>query len=367
MEKAPFRYDIVGSFLRPERLKKAREDYFNQHITKEELTVIENEEIKKLIDKQKSMGLKAVTDGEFRRRWWHLDFIQALNGITVYDKVTTGFQGKEMNVQGSFISSPISFNEHHPFLEHFHITQEIAEDALVKQTIPGPNMIYLDSLILSPQYKEHPVYVDIADFKKDLIETYQRAILAFYEAGCRYLQLDDTSWGALFSSVFRERIEACGFDPDQLIKEFGDITEAALEVKPSDMVITFHICKGNFQSSWLYEGFYDIIAERLFSIDAFDGFFLEYDDERSGDFSPLKYIRHQKVVLGLITTKTAELEDKETIKNRILEASQYLPLEQLCLSPQCGFASTQEGNHITLQQQWAKLEHVITIAKEIFE
>ena len=367
MDRAPFKYDIVGSFLRPERLKKAREDYFNHIITKEELTVIENEEIKKLIDQQKNLGLKAVTDGEFRRRWWHLDFIQALNGITVYDKVTTGFQGKEMKVQGSYISSSISFNEKHPFLEHFRLTQKIAGDTLVKQTIPGPNMIYLDALILSPQYKENPVYSDLADFRKDLIETYQKAILAFYDAGCRYLQFDDTSWGALFSSVFREKIEACGYQPDQLIKEFGDITEAALKVKPRDMVITFHICKGNFQSSWLYEGFYDVIAERLFSIDAFDGFFLEYDDERSGDFSPLKYIRNQKVVLGLITTKTADLEDKEAIKQRIMEASQYVPLEQLCLSPQCGFASTQEGNHITQQQQWAKLEHVIAIANEVFE
>lgn len=365
MSKIPFRFDQVGSLLRPKSLKEAREKFKKGEITKEELTAVEDKEIIEVIKKQKEIGLKAVTDGEFRRRWWHLDFIAGLNGITVYDFETTAF-GIKTEAQGTYVSDKLSFNSSHPFIDHFKFTQKHAGKTIAKQTIPGSNMIYLDSFILSKQYNENPVYTDKADFIKDLITTYQEAIQAFYDAGCRYLQLDDTSWGALFDDRFRKLIASNGYDPNELIQEFGDITEEVLKNKPVDLDVTFHFCKGNFQSKWLYNGSYETIAKRLLSIDEFSGFFLEFDDERSGSFEPLRYIGNQKVVLGLITTKTPTLENKEEVKLRIYEASQIVPIKQLCLSPQCGFSSTHEGNKVTEEDQWNKLKLVIDIANEVF-
>lgn len=365
-KQAPFRYDIVGSFLRPAGLKAAREQFAAGEISRETLTQTENEAIKTLIQQEKEAGLRAVTDGEFRRRWWHLDFLAGLNGITVYDFETAGFGVKKM-MQNTYLSSPISFNADHPFLEHFRFTQQAAGDALVKQTIPGPNMVTLDSVVLAAQYKAAPVYPDLDALAADLAKTYQDAIRAFYDAGCRYLQLDDTSWGALFSQRFRDRIESCGYNPDHLIDVFGDITTEALKGRPADMAITTHMCKGNFMSHWLYEGTYDSIARRLLAIEGFDGFFLEYDDERSGGFEPLRYLKGQKLVLGLVTTKSGTLEDPERIRARIAEAAKVVPLEQLCLSPQCGFSSTQEGNAIEGASQWKKLRLVKEIAQSVWD
>jgi len=366
MSKIPFRYDQVGSLLRPKELKEAREQFKNGEITKEDLKIIEDREIIKVIEKQKSIGLKAVTDGEFRRRWWHLDFIAGLNGITVYDFETTAF-GITTEAQGTYVSDKLSFNPNHPFIDHFKFTKQHAGNAIAKQTIPGPNMIYLDSFILSKQYHEKPVYSNNLNFIDDLVKTYQEAIQAFYDAGCRYLQLDDTSWGALFDDRFRKLISSNGYDPNELIEQFGDITEKVLANKPADLDVTFHFCKGNFQSKWLYNGSYETIAKRLLSIKEFAGFFLEFDDERSGSFDPLRFIGNQKIVLGLITTKTPELENKEEVKLRIYEASQIVPIKQLCLSPQCGFSSTHEGNKVTEEDQWNKLKLVIEIAEEVFK
>ncbi|WP_430601756.1 5-methyltetrahydropteroyltriglutamate-homocysteine methyltransferase [Enterococcus sp. DIV0724b] len=362
----PFRYDIVGSFLRPESLKNARDAFANSKITKEQLIQIEDQTIIDLIEKQKKIGLHAITDGEFRRRWWHLDFIASLNGITVYDFQTTAF-GIATQAQGTYVSGPLSFPKDHPFLEHFRFTQKHAAPVLAKQTIPGPNMIFLDSLILSKQYNENPIYNSLEAFKKDLITTYQEAIQAFYDAGCRYLQLDDTSWGGLFDDRFRDMITVNGLDADQLLSDFQEVTEKSLANKPADLAVTFHFCKGNFQSHWLYNGSYETITKNLFSIEAFDGFFLEYDDERSGGFEPLKDLRDQRIVLGLVTTKKGQLEDTADIIKRIEEASQIVPLDQICLSPQCGFASTHEGNHLTEEDQWKKIELVKTIAEAIWQ
>lgn len=362
----PFRFDIVGSFLRPERLKQARADFANGKLTQAELTNIEDQEIATLIAKQKEIGLHAVTDGEFRRRWWHLDFIAGLNGITVFDFQTEAF-GIKTAAQGTYVSGPLSFPENHPFLAHFLFTQEQATPALAKQTIPGPNMIFLDSVILSKHYQEQPAYQDLEDFKIALIQTYKEAIQAFYAIGCRYLQLDDTSWGGLFDTRFREKITAAGYDPDQLLLDFQEITQEILADKPADLAVTFHFCKGNFQSHWLYNGTYDKIAQHLFAIEKLDGFFLEYDDDRSGSFAPLKYLGQQRLVLGLLTTKSGVLESPEAIVARIKEATNYVPLEQLCLSPQCGFASTHEGNHLTEAQQWEKLRLLKTIAESVWQ
>ncbi|MGC6768521.1 5-methyltetrahydropteroyltriglutamate--homocysteine S-methyltransferase [Enterococcus sp. LJL51] len=365
MTTIPFRYDQVGSLLRPQALKDAREKFKEGIISKKELTQIEDQEIIKVIEKQKKIGLQAVTDGEFRRRWWHLDFIAGLAGITVYDFETTAF-GITTEAQGTYVSGKLAFDKNHPFLEHFKFTQKHAGKIIAKQTIPGPNMIYLDSFILSKHYHENPVYKEKSEFIKDLISTYKEVVQSFYDAGCRYLQLDDTSWGGLFDERFRGLIQQNGYEPDELIQEFGDITEAILVDKPADMAVTFHFCKGNFQSHWLYNGSYDTIAERLLKIEQFDGFFLEFDDERSGSFDPLKNIKNQRIVLGLVTTKTPELEDKKQLIERINEASRFVSLNQLCLSPQCGFSSTHEGNKVSEDDQWAKLQLVVETAKDVW-
>ncbi|MWV42078.1 5-methyltetrahydropteroyltriglutamate--homocysteine S-methyltransferase [Paenibacillus sp. HJL G12] len=363
----PFRADQVGSFLRPQTLKEAKAKYNEGRITKEELRSIEDAEIMKLVDKQKAVGLTAVTDGEFRRTWWHLDFIEALQGIEVYDLNASGlFHGAMSKAKGYTVASKLGFPADHPFLEDFKFLKQAAGDLVAKFTIPGPNMIFYSGVINSQKYADNPSYASLEDVAKDIVQVYRDAIQAFYDAGCRYLQLDDTSWGALFSDDFRDKIKAKGFDPDELVKQFADITIDAVANKPEDMAITIHICRGNFKSSWLYEGGYEPIAKELFSRVNVDGFFLEYDSDRAGDFKPLRHIKDQRVVLGLVTTKTGELEDKEDLKRRVQEASEYVNLDQLCLSPQCGFSSTEEGNTVTDQDQWNKLALVVETSQEIW-
>lgn len=362
----PFRYEQVGSLLRPESLKHAREEFSKGVISKEELTAIEDKEISRIIKIQKEIGLKAVTDGEFRRRWWHLDFIAGLNGITTYDYESEAF-GIKSTMQGSYISGKLSYPRSHPFIEHFKFAQKQAGETIVKQTIPGPNLIYLSSFIIARQAPDTPVYDNKKDFITDLIKTYQDAIAHFYEAGCRYIQIDDTSWGALFDDRFRSNIQQKGYNPDELIQEFHEITDSILDHKPDDLTVTFHLCKGNFQSHWLYTGSYEKIAESLLSIKKIDGFFLEFDDERSGSFDILRYLGEQRFVLGLISSKNGNLESPEFLKKRIKEASEFAPLNQLCLSPQCGFSSTQEGNKLTEQEQWEKLKLVIEVAKSVWD
>ncbi|MUV37859.1 5-methyltetrahydropteroyltriglutamate--homocysteine S-methyltransferase [Lentibacillus sp. JNUCC-1] len=361
--KAPFRGDHVGSLLRPQTLKEARADYQKGDITKEALRALEDSEIARIVERQKEAGLKAVTDGEFRRRWWHLDFIRAIKGIRTYEVDLTGaFNGAMTKAEAYTVDSKLSFPKNHPFLADFAYLKSIAGDHVAKITIPGPNMIFYSGVVGSQPYLNNPAYPSLDEVAQDIVKVYQDAIQAFYDAGCRYLQLDDTSWGALFSPDFREKISAQGFDPDELVKKFADITVEAVAKKPADMAITLHICRGNFKSAWLYQGGYEPIAKELFSRVNVDAFFLEYDTDRAGDFSPLRFIQDQKVVLGLITSKTPELEEPAEIKARIEEATQYVNKDQLCLSPQCGFASTEEGNLLTEEEQWEKLRHVVRIA-----
>lgn len=366
--KAPYKADHVGSFLRPQILKDARLQYLEGDLSKAELRLIEDTEIAKLVEKQKEVGLTAVTDGEFRRKWWHLDFIKELGGIKVYEKDSPGFfQGEMKKLTVYTVDSKLTFPKDHSFLNDFKYLKSIAGNHVAKITIPGPNMIFYSGVVNSDVYLENPVYASLDEVSQDIIKVYQEAIQAFYDAGCRYLQLDDTSWGALFSEDFRETIETKGFDPDELIRRFADITVEAVANKPADMAISLHICRGNFKSAWLYQGGYEPIAEELFSRVNVDAFFLEFDSERAGDFSPLRFIKNQKVVLGLITTKTPELEDKEEIKQLIDEATKYVTIDQLCLSPQCGFSSTEEGNLIKDEDQWNKLRLVVEIAKEVWK
>lgn len=367
-KKGPFRADHVGSFLRPAVLKDARAKFNAGKLTKDELRKVEDLEIEQLVAKQKEIGLEVVTDGEFRRKWWHLDFIQALEGIRTFDvDAPSLFQGTMKKATVYTVSDKLAFPKNHPFLDDFMFLKKVAGDNhIAKQTIPGPNMIFYSGVVGSQTYLNKPIYDSLDAVAADIIQVYQDAIQAFYKVGCRYLQLDDTSWGALFSEDFRRKIEENGFNPEELIQKFADITIGAVDNKPEDMVITIHICRGNFKSAWLYQGGYEPIAKELFSRVNVDGFFLEFDDERAGDFEPLRFIKNQSVVLGLITSKTGELEDPAQIQARVAEATKYVPLDQLCLSPQCGFASTEEGNLVAEKNQWKKLALVKQIADQIW-
>lgn len=367
-QQGPFRADHVGSLLRPDSIKQARSKYTKGTLAKEELREIEDEAIANLIGKQKEIGLTSVTDGELRREYWHLDFIRELRGIQVYDEESEGmFQGKMKTLTKYTVDGPLQFPENHPFLEDFAFVKKVAgENHVAKLTIPGPNMIFYSGIINNAYYLENPTYSSLEEAAKDIAQVYKDAIQAFYNKGCRYLQLDDTSWGALFSDGFRKIIRENGFDVDAVMKQFADITIAALEDKPENMTVTLHVCRGNFKSSWLYEGDYEPIAGQLFGRVNVDGLFLEFDSDRAGNFAPLHYINKQKVILGLVTTKIAKMEDKKAIKDRIKEAERYVSKEQLCLSPQCGFASTEEGNLVTEEDQWKKLQLVVDVAKEVW-
>lgn len=363
----PFKYDVVGSFLRPDYLKKAREEFANKTIDAKQLKAIEDKAIQELVAKEKEVGLQAVTDGEFRRRYWHLDFLADLDGVEEIkaDHWSVHFKGHQPKAATLKITDKIDFGNH-PFVEHFKYLQSIGQDTLCKMTIPSPSMLHLICCVRSEEYTPIKRYEDMDVLYHDIAIAYQKAIRAFYDAGCRYLQLDDTSWGEFCDANKRKAYNKSGLDLDKIAKSYVDMINLALEAKPEDMTITMHICRGNFRSTWFSSGGYEPVAEILFGHCKVDGFFLEYDSERSGDFSPLRFIKDQKVVLGLITSKFAKLEDKEEVKKRIQEAEKYVAKEQLCLSPQCGFSSTEEGNIMTENEQWAKVKLVKEIAEEVW-
>lgn len=365
---APFRYDVVGSFLRPERLKNAREQFVNGAIDAAALKKVEDDEIVRLVQKQKEIGLKAVTDGEFRRGWWHLDFLWNLNGVEKVEaeQYSIHFHGKDTKAVTLEIKDKVDFNQNHPFLEHFEFTQEAAQGSLVKLTIPSPSMLHLIAAVRTENYQPIDLYRDDSVLLHDIAAAYQKAIAAFYNAGCRYLQLDDTSWGEFCSVERRAKYAQRGIDIDRIAKDYVDMVNEAIAGKPSDMVITMHICRGNFRSTWFSSGGYELVAEILFSNCNVDGFFLEYDSDRAGDFKPLRFIKKQQVVLGLVTSKSGVLENKADVISRIAEAGRYVESGQLCLSPQCGFASTEEGNLLTEEEQWKKIALIKEIAEEVW-
>ncbi|MBG9811380.1 5-methyltetrahydropteroyltriglutamate--homocysteine S-methyltransferase [Priestia endophytica] len=366
--KVPFKADHVGSFLRTAPLKEARTAYVNGEIDKDALKAVEDKEIEKLVQKQIETGLKSITDGEFRRSWWHLDFLSGLEGVEEFEtEYISQFKGAKTKNKAIRVVGKVSFN-HHYMLEHFTFLKEAVEkygdgSQVAKFSIPSPNMLF--TRIQEDSYYEG----NREQFYNDTVAAYQKAIQAFYDAGCRYLQLDDTSW---IDFVSEERItavvEKLGMDVQEIIDTRVSCLNDAISKKPADMLITMHICRGNFRSTYITSGGYDNISDAIFANLNVDGLFLEYDDNRSGDFEPLKnFTRNdQTVVLGLITSKFAKLEDPETIKERIKEASQYIPLENLSLSPQCGFASTEEGNELTEEEQWNKINHVIKIAQDVW-
>lgn len=368
--RPPFRYDIVGSFLRPAALKEKREAFAAGKISAANLKEAEDAAIQDLVAKEKEVGLHAVTDGEFRRRYWHLDFLTELEGVTEIsaENWSVHFKGAQPKARTAKITGPISFGNH-PFLDHFRFLKETAGDTLAKMTIPSPSMLHLICCVREKHYEPIPQYQDQNQNRlfTDIALAYQQAIRSFYAAGCRYLQLDDTSWGEFCDADKRQAYAERGFDLDELASHYVDMINRALEAKPDDMTITMHICRGNFRSTWFSSGGYGPVAETLFGRCHVDGFFLEYDSDRAGGFEPLQHIKDQQVVLGLVTSKTPELEKEEDIIARIREAERYVPLDQLCLSPQCGFSSTEEGNLLTEKEQWAKLRLIRSIAEKVWE
>ena len=368
-QKAPFRLDHVGSFLRPERLKEARAKFNDGEITVEELERVENEEIIALIEKEKELGLKSVTDGEFRRAFWHLDFLENLDGVELVEveHFSVQFKDKDVKPKTLRIVGKVDFSEKHPFVKHFKFLKEHAGDTPVKLTIPSPSMLHLITQVREKNYVPIERYKDNeALFYDDVVKAYRKALQCFYDLGCRNIQLDDTSWGEFCALDKREAYEARGFDLEKIARDYVDVLNRVIEWKPEDLVVNMHICRGNFRSTWFSSGGYEPVAKTLFGHCRVDGFFLEYDSDRAGDFTPLRYIKDQKVVLGLITSKSGDLEDKDEVIARIKEASQYVPLEQLCLSPQCGFSSTEEGNILTIEAQWDKLKLIDEIVREVW-
>jgi 5-methyltetrahydropteroyltriglutamate--homocysteine methyltransferase len=365
----PFRADHVGSLLRPRRLLEAREDLARGAITAAQLGAIEDEEITKLVQMQRDVGLQSATDGELRRGSWHMDFIYQLGGI---EKVQGDIEVHFRNADGTvdFKPAAIAVNapvrlDHTIFVEDFQFLQSLVGDgATPKLTIPSPNMVHYRSgrAALHPE-----VYPDIEPFWSDLQAAYAEQIAAIAALGCRYLQLDDTSLAYLNDPTQRQYLTARGEDTPHLLDTYVRNINNALAGRPEGLTITTHLCRGNFRSSWAAEGSYEYVAETLFGQLDVDGFFLEYDDERSGGFEPLRFVPPGKmVVLGLVTTKRPELEDPDDLRRRIEDAARYVPMEQLCLSPQCGFSSTLEGNALTRDEQKAKLALVVETATEVW-
>ncbi len=362
--KPPFRADHVGSILRTAPVKEARAKREKGEITAAQLKEVEDAEIIKIIKKQEDIGLKLATDGEFRRAWWHFDFIGGLDGIDVVESDHgIQFQGVQTKPHVLKILGKIGFSSH-PMIEHFKFLKEHTK-VMPKMTIPSPAMVHFR---LEPNAVSKDAYANRDAIFDDLATAYQKAIKAFYDAGCRYLQLDDIAWAYLCSQEELKKARERGVDVDHLQETYAACTNKALEAKPADMTVTSHICRGNFRSTWISSGGYEPVAEVLFGKLNYDGYFLEYDTDRAGGFEPLRFLPkgNKIVVLGLITSKSGRLEPREDIKKRIQEATKYVALDQLCLSPQCGFASTEEGNVLAEDEQWAKLRMVVELAEEVW-
>lgn len=368
--KTPFRYDFVGSFLRPEKLKKARKQFDDGEIGYEELKKVEDESITDLITKVKELGYHVITDGEFRRATWHLDFMWGFDGVG-HTPTKTGlpFHGEDAMVDDTYLVGKVGIKGEHPFVEHFKFVKQFEdENTVAKQTMPSPAQFLAQFTM--PFNREHTLkyYATDKELAEDIVKAYGKVINDLYEAGCRNIQLDDCTWGMMAD---KSGHFAYGTTQEGLIeiqKAHKDINNKVIANAPKDIVINTHVCRGNFHSTYANSGAYDPVADILFGEENVDAYYLEFDDERSGGFAPLaKVSGDKKVVLGLITTKSPKLENKEEVINRIHEAEKYIPLDRLYLSPQCGFASCEIGNKLTEEEQWAKLKLVKEIAEEVWE
>jgi 5-methyltetrahydropteroyltriglutamate--homocysteine methyltransferase len=360
----PFRADHVGSLLRSPALKEARAQRARGEMTAEQLTAIEDREIAALIRKQEAVGLKAVTDGENRRRSWQTDFLERLPGIESYAGERKfkfqGIQPKQVLIR---VTKKLGDFNGHPMIEHFNFLKRHTR-AVPKMTIPSPSAVHFRH---GRDGVPEALYPDINDFYRDLGATYRKAVRAFADAGCRYLQLDEVNLTYLCDPKQRQIVIDRGEDPDTLPSAYAAMINTAISGIPDDMVITMHLCRGNFRSTFIASGGYEPVAELMFNTINVHGYFMEFDSERAGGFEPLRFVPKGKlVVLGLVTSKFGALEGKDLIKRRIEQAAKFVPLDQLCLSPQCGFASSEEGNVVAEEEQWAKLRMIVEVAEEVW-
>ena len=360
----PFRADHVGSLLRPAALKDARTRHARGEISKEDLRAAEDTAIETVIAKQAAVGLRSATDGEFRRAMWHFDFLERLDGVESFatDHGIAFRGGIETERKGLRVIGKVAFSTH-PMLDHFRFLQQHTH-ATAKMTIPSPSVLHFRG---GRKAVSQDVYPDMEEFYHDLGVAYGGAVQAFADAGCRYLQLDETNLAYLCDPEQRQNLAARGDDPDRLPGIYARMLNTAIENRPPDMAVTMHLCRGNFRSSWIAQGGYEPIAELLFNSISVNGYFMEFDTERAGGFEPLRFVPKGKtVVLGLVTSKSGQLESKDEIKRGIDQAAKYMDLDQLCLSPQCGFASTEEGNVLAEDEQWAKLARIVEVAHEVW-
>ena len=362
--KPPFRADHVGSLLRPAALKEARARRERGGIEQAALAAIEDREIAAVIRKQEEVGLKSVTDGEFRRASWQTDFLVALEGVESYrGERKMLFKGPQPRPILLRLKDRLGRFDGHPMIEHFKFVAAHAK-AMPKMTIPSPSTLHFR---YGREAVPQSIYPAMVDFYRDLGATYRQVVRAFADAGCRYLQLDEVNLAYLCDPALREQVRARGDDPTALPAIYAGMINAAVSDAPSDMTITMHLCRGNFRSSFVASGGYGPVAELLFNSINVHGYFMEYDSARAGGFEPLRFVPKGKtVVLGLVTTKTGALESREHILRRVDEASKFVDVDQLCLSPQCGFASTEEGNTLAEADQWSKLEMIVALADEIW-
>lgn len=366
----PFRYDYVGSFLRPEKLKKARADFEAGKITREQLKEVEDACILELVAKIKELGYHVITDGEFRRATWHLDFMWGFDGIEHKKTVdgNTTFDGEAAMIDDTFMVGKISV-KNHPFVEHFKFVKALEDENIIaKQTVPSPAQFYAYFTGAELLDTTLEIYGTEEAFAEDVIKAYGEFIEEIYAAGCRNLQFDDCVWGGLVNPKLAVALTGRrGEALEEYKKVILALNNKVVEEAPADLTINTHVCRGNYHSTFFSSGAYDGVADLLFGEENVNAYYLEYDDERSGGFTPLaKITGNKKVVLGLVTTKTPKLEDKQSVIARIKEASKYVPLENLYLSPQCGFASCEIGNKLTEEEQWAKLKLVKEIAEEVW-
>jgi len=360
----PFRADHVGSLLRPSILKDARARHERGEISDVYLRTVEDAAIERAIARQAEIGLRSATDGEFRRAMWHFDFLERLDGVESFrsDHGIAFKGGIETQAKGLRVTGKIGFSTH-PMLDHFRFLRDHT-DATPKMTIPSPSVLHFRGgrKAVNPQ-----VYPGMEEFYLDLALAYRGAVQAFAHAGCRYLQLDEVNLAYLCDPEQRQILRERGDNPDHLPRIYADMINTAIANRPPDMAITMHLCRGNFRSSWIAQGGYEPVAELLFNEIDVDGYFMEFDSERAGGFEPLRFVPKGKtVVLGLVTSKAGALESVEELERRIADAAKYISLDQLCLSPQCGFASTEEGNSLTEEEQWAKLARIVEVARKVW-
>jgi methionine synthase II (cobalamin-independent) len=362
-KKPPFRADHVGSLLRPAALREARDKRAKGAITPAELEAVEDREIARVIKRQEEIGLQVITDGEFRRSWWHLDFLWGLEGVERHVmEAGVAFAGVTTRNEGIRVTGKLGFSGH-PMIGHFKYVAAHT-NRTPKITIPAPSAIY-GRPVATPIDKS--IYPELGAFFEDLGKAYRKAVRAFADAGCRYLQLDEVFIAMLCDPKYRRQMTDRGDDPARLGELYGDLINTAITDIPSDMTVTMHLCRGNYKSTFMGSGGYEAVQEILFNKINVHGYFMEYDTERAGGFEPLRMLPKNKlVVLGIVTTKTGRLESKDELKRRIDEAARFAPLDQLCISGQCGFASTEEGNTLSEDEQWAKLRRIIEVAEEVW-